>query len=48
MRERVSIASLRQEKEASLHGGRLADLNYLRGLKPLPLTSQHCPNGRWY
>ena len=45
----MSISSLRQqEKGASLHGGRLAHLNYNRGLKPLPLTSQHWPNGRWY
>lgn len=29
MRERVSVCSLRQEKEAGLHGSRLADLNYL-------------------
>lgn len=26
----------------------MADLNYNRGLKPLPLTSQLWPNGRWY
>lgn len=37
-----------KKKEASLHGGRLTDLNYLKGLNPLPLTSQHWPSGRWY
>lgn len=44
--EKICKPSLgQQEKEGSLCWGRLADLNYL---KPLPLTSQHWPNGRWY
>lgn len=46
--EKKSVSIRQQEKEANLHGGKLADLNYNRGLKPLPLTSQLWPNSRWY